>query len=211
MGANDADIELIVKNKNVRVSGWVWAYTQTSDNSDSQLPSPEMLSLDAANVFEPIDCNKVSGEILKKPRRMTKINGVYLDSMENISGNFQRNLCINKSLMTIQGLRYTRGLGTTVGIIKVPLDSKYSRFTAAVGIDSTIGVDCLDKTQVMFIVKLDGKDAWKSKPAMVRDQAQHVDVNIAGAKTLELEVVQIESKGRRCTNWANWANAALLY
>jgi len=209
-GPSDVNIELTAKDKNIRVSGWVWAYTQTSDNTGSQLPSPEIMSLDAVKIFDVIDCNKVGGDILKKPRPIAKINGVYLDSMENIGGNFERNLCINKSLMKMQGLRYTRGLGTTTGIINVPLDGKYSRFTATVGVDSSIGMDCLDKTEVMFIVKLDGKDVWKSKPLTVRDQPQLVDADIAGAKTLELQVVQVESKGRRCVNWADWANAALL-
>jgi len=210
-GTNDVNMEVIVKNKNIRVSSWVWAYTQTSDKSNGQLPSPEIMSLDAAKIFDVIDCNKVTGDVLKKARPITKINGVYLDSMENISGTFERNLCINKSVIGLQGLIYPRGLGTALGTIKVPPDGKYSRFTAIVGIDNTIGVDCLDKTEAMFIVKVDGKDAWKSKPTTVRDQPQRVDVNIAGAKTLELEVVQTESKGRRCVNWADWANAAVLY
>jgi hypothetical protein len=209
-GAHDVNIMMLAKNKNVRISGWVWAYTKENGKT-SQLPRPEILSLDSAKLFDVIDCNNIGGDAIRKARPVTNINGIYVDTLKNIDGMFKRNLCDNNSIMRIKGIQYTRGLGTTAGTIKIPLEpGKFKRFTATAGVDSAMVANFMDKTKIMFVVKLDGKEVWKSHPMVIRDEPEQVDVSVAAAKMIELETISTEVNGRQCANFADWADAALL-
>ena len=107
-----------------------------------------------------------------------------------------------------------RGLGVRApSRVIVALDGKYRRFQAWAGLDGALVRNYMDRSAVTFEIRVDGEKRWDS--GLIRnvdpaEQARWVDVDVAGAKALELLVIVQDSGGHRASNAADWAEARLL-
>ena len=105
--------------------------------------------------------------------------------------------------MTIAGKRHVRGLGTSSqSRIAYSLDGKYRRFQCWVGADGATS------PSVSFEVWVDGRRAWESGLMRRDDAARWVDVDVAGAGSLELVVG--DGGDGIIADHADWAEARLL-
>ena len=151
-------------------------------------------------------------------RPIDRIDGVFLDAMDpalvrQTSGRCEKNLSIAKTPIVIASRRYWRGLGVDCpSRISVSLDGKYRRFQALAGLDSAIMNNYMDRSAIAFEVWVDGQKRWDSGPVRNADPAEParlVDVDVAGAKSLELVVVPQDAHGHIAQNFADWAKARL--
>jgi len=210
-GSHDVDVEISSSESGVKASVWVWAKKTgqvTAPTEPITLPEPEIISLDAKPLLESVDLSSVSAEIVHEPRPVEKINGIFLDAVEPVSvsqgyGTLQKNRSVWEKPMTIKGVPYRRGLGTHApSKIVYNLDGQYKRFQADAGADGATA------PTITFEVWVDGQKRWESGLMTRDDPAKPVDIDITGAKTLEL----IAGDGGNGLNadHANWANARLL-
>lgn len=209
-GNSAVSLDLIVDG-NARISAWVWATKPGSAAAGllpDSLPEPELISLGSAPLLEPVDASSVSGSVTRKPRSIERIDGIFLDSLEPVSvtqgwGTLQKNRSVWEKPLTIAGTRYVRGLGTHApSRIVYALDGKYRRFQCWAGADYATG------PSVTFEVIVDGKKAFESGLMKRDDAARRVDVDITGAKTLELIVG--DGGNGIMSDHADWADARLL-
>lgn len=110
--------------------------------------------------------------------------------------------------MVIAGKTYKRGLTmcphATGAHAVFPLDGKYTRFHAVVGLMDY----CQQSNGVIFRIKLDkGVQVFDSGP-LLAGQSQTVDVDVKGFTELRLEVDPVEGKNN--SDHASWADAYLL-
>jgi endo-alpha-N-acetylgalactosaminidase len=139
---------------------------------------------------------------------MERINGVFLDTLDPVVseqgyGTLQKNRSVWEKPMIISGQHYMRGLGTHAPArIVYDLAGQYSRFQA------WAGADAATTPTVTFEVRTDGVSRWKSNLMQRGDAAQRVDVDITGAKSLEL-IVGDGGNGIGADH-ADWADARLL-
>jgi alpha-galactosidase len=172
------------------------------------LPELELLSLDSAELLEPTDLSSLTSPVERRSRPVERIDGIYLDSLEPASasqgwGTLQRNKSVWEKPMTIGGRRFVRGLGTHApSKIVYALDGKYRRFQAWAGAD-----DATSPT-VTFEVVADGTKLWESGLVRRGDAAKRVDLDVTGAKTLELIVG--DGGNGITSDHADWADARLL-
>lgn len=191
------------------VSVWAYATRPGGGFSDypNALPSPELISLDAAPLQEPIDADSVT-DTERRPVEIERIDGVYLDALEPVSatqgwGELQRNRSVTETLLNIGGRRFLRGLGThAVSRIVYDLKGEYRRFQAWAGANSG------SHATVTFEVWADGEKVWESGPVAATDEARPVDIDVTGVQRLEL-VVGDGGNGIGADH-ANWGDARLL-
>ena len=137
-----------------------------------------------------------------------RINGVYLDTLESVSvtqgyGTLQRNQSVLEKPMTVGWERYFRGLGTHApGRIVYDLGGKYQRFQAWAGADQATG------PTITMEVLVDGRSVWHTELLTRESPAQRVDLDVTGAKKLELLVG--DGGNGIGADHANWADAMLL-
>jgi hypothetical protein len=137
-----------------------------------------------------------------------RIDGVFLDALEPASasqgfGTLQKNQSVWQKLMMIGGKRFLRGLGTHAPAkITYALDGQYRRFQAWAGADGNTS------PTVSFEVWLDGVKRWESGEMSRETPAARIDLDITGAKTLELRV---NDGGNLACDHADWADARLLH
>jgi hypothetical protein len=152
-------------------------------------------------------------------RPIDRIDGVFVDAMDPslvrpTSGGCEKNVSVAKTPIVIAGRRYWRGLGVNgPSRISVSLDGKYQRFQASAGLDSAVMNNYMDRSKIAFEVWVDGQKRWDSGPVMNADPAEPaklVDIDVAGAKVLELVVVPQDVNGHLAQNFADWAEARLL-
>lgn len=106
--------------------------------------------------------------------------------------------------LSIDGQKFGQGVGTHApSRIRVQLDGRAKRFTAAVGVDDSAD----GKGSVEFIVAGDGKVLWKSGVLRGGEMAKPVDVNLAGLQTLVLEVT--DGGDGNSYDHADWADAKI--
>lgn len=218
-GDNHIEVELLNRSQTPKVSAWVWAYkngTAAKSKYPNALPEPEIIYLDALNIMKPIS---LESEILPASQMnypLQKIDGIYLDALspDKIAydeSGVKRNQSIHSDPLMIAGRSYARGFGVTPGSkITIPLDGTYKRFQSLVGVDA--GIELWNESMVTFEVWVDGQKKWNSSVMERRTPAQLADVDISGAKTLELVVVnEITSKETaRAFNNPDWVEAKLL-
>ena len=80
----------------------------------------------------------------------------------------------------------------------VALDGKYRRFQSLAGLDSAVMDNYMDRSAITFEVWVDGQKRWDSGPVRNVDPAEPprlVDIDVAGAKELELVVVPQDVHG----------------
>jgi hypothetical protein len=221
-GKSLVSLDLLTRGGAPMVSTWVWAKKAGSGDNNplpNALPQPEMISLDGVALLKPVDESIAAKTTKTVSRPIDRIDGVFLDAMDPLlvrstSGGCEKNLSIAKTPMTIAGRRYLRGLGVDCpSRLSVSLDGKYKRFQALAGLDSAIMNNYMDRSAIVFEVWVDGEKRWDSGPVRNADPAEPakvVDVDVAGAKVLELVVVGEEVNGHLAQNFADWATARLL-
>jgi len=221
-GKSLVSLNLLTRGGAPVVSAWVWAKKAGSEESNrvaNALPQPEVISLDGAALLKPVDEAIAANTTRTVARPIDRIDGVFLDAMDSSlvrqsSGGCEKNVSIAKTPIVIAGRRYWRGLGVNCpSRITVSLDGKYRRFQALAGLDSAIMNDYMDRSAIAFEVWVDGQKRWDSGPVRNADPAELVrlvDIDVAGAKVLELVVVAQDVHGHVAQNFADWAEARLL-
>lgn len=206
-GKNRINVEMFTGSDSAKVSAWVWA-TKEGGHAGLPIQGPETISLDAKPLVEPVDISSVSAEVEKLPRPIERIDGVFLDALEPVSvgqgwGSLQKNKSVWEKPMTIGAKRYLRGLGTHApSRIVYALDGRYRRF------QSWVGADAATNPTITFEVHVDGRKRWESGLMTRQDPAKLVDLDITGAKTVEL-IVGDGGNGLTADH-ANWAEAKVL-
>jgi hypothetical protein len=171
------------------------------------LPQPELISLDGAALLHPIEIGGVPKNAVAVERPVERIDGVFLDVLQPVSvkqgyGTLQKNRSVWEKPMTIAGKRFFRGLGTHApSRIVYALDGKYRRFQTWAGADGATW------PTIAFEVWIDGVKKWESGPVTRDIPPIWVDLDVSGAKKLELVVGDC---GDFAGDHANWAEARLL-
>jgi hypothetical protein len=221
-GNNRVSLDLLTRGGAPVVSAWVWAKRAGSEEKTpvpNSLPQLEVVSLDGVALLKPVDESVAARTTKNAARPVDSIDGVFLDAMDpspvrQTLGSCRKNLSIVKTPMVIAGRRYWRGLGVDCpSRIAVSLDGKYRRFHAFAGLDSATMNNYMDRSAVVFEVWVDGQKRWDSGPVRNADPAEAakpVDLDVAGAKVLELRVVAQDVNGHLAQNFADWAMARLL-
>jgi hypothetical protein len=209
-GQNDIRLEITGDASAAKVSCWAWAFKQTdaqTPNDPHALPMPECLYLDSASLLK--ETPKSAIQATERRRRpVEKIDGIYLDSLKPVSavqgwGKLQLNQSVWEKPMMIGSQSFQRGLGTHAPArIVYDIPAGFKRFTAMAGADAATS------PTVDFDVLADGKSLWKSGLMDKSTGAKTVDVNITGAKQLELRVG--DGGNGISGDHADWADAKLL-
>jgi alpha-galactosidase len=106
--------------------------------------------------------------------------------------------------LTLKGVVYPRGVGTHANSrLRVALDGNAARFTATVGVDDEVGA----KGSVAFEVYRDGRLATRTRILRGGDAPQPLDVDLHGAKTMDLVVT--DAGDDIGYDHADWADAAI--
>ncbi len=205
-GKNRIKLDLLAGDECQKLSAFIWA--KMPGKPGQPLPAPEMVSRDAVPLLEPIETRTIPITSKAVKSTIDRIDGIYLDWLEPLSvsqgwGTLQRNKSVWEKPLVIAGTRYLRGLGTHApSRITYALDGKYRRFQASVGADSATS------PTVSFEVWVDGEKRWESGLMKREDAARPVDLDITGAKVLEL-IVGDGGNGINADH-ADWADARLM-
>src|ERR1017187_2358203 len=98
-----------------------------------------------------------------------------------------KNKSVDDHPLTIGGKTFERGFGTHAeGTLRVNLDGGAQKFSARVGVDDEVNKN--PASSVEFIVRGDGKALWQSGVMRAGDAAKDCEVDLAGVKSLVLEV-----------------------
>lgn len=219
-GTNTIDLSLLNRYSSPKVSAWVWAWkpgVRGKVDLPNGLPTPESIYLDAVQLLAPVDLATVTQPDLTLPTPVERIDGIYADALPETDVTHEpdklvRNKSIAQAPIAIVGRRFMRGLGTFApSKLTVKLDGKYSRFQSWVGIDAGVAPNYFDRSSVTFEIWVDGTKRWESGPMMVRDDAKWADIDITGAKSLDLVTTDLrKTEPSYSANWANWADARLV-
>ena len=102
-------------------------------------------------------------------------------------GTPHKNKSVDDHALTIGGKSFERGFGTHAeGTLRVNLDGGAQKFSARVGVDDEVNKN--PASSVEFIVRGDGKALWQSGVMRAGDAAKDCEVDLAGVKSLVLEV-----------------------
>jgi hypothetical protein len=190
------------------VSAWIVAGKPGAASSPAgALPQPEWLSLDGAALMTPSPTAQLPAPSAATDRPIERIDGVFLDALTPVSvsqgwGTLQKNQSVWEKPMMIGSRRFQRGLGTHApSKIVFALDGKHRRFQAWAGADAN------NSPTITFEVRVDGVRRWSSGLTTRDTPAAWVDLDITGAKTLELHV---GDAGDVACDHADWADARLL-
>ncbi|MHB0998677.1 MAG: NPCBM/NEW2 domain-containing protein [Armatimonadota bacterium] len=218
-GDNNIEVELLNRSRTPKVSAWVWAYkdgASTKSKYPNALPEPEIIYLDALNIFKPVSLESGIFDKSEMSYPVAKIDGIYLDAlpagvMTYDPAGLKLNQSIHGDPLMIAGRSYARGIGVLPGVkVNVALDGKYKRFQSWVGVDA--GIELWNDSMLTFEVWVDGQKKWNSSVMERRTPAQFADVDVSGAKTLELVVVNSggSKEVARSFNNPDWVEARLL-
>jgi len=141
------------------------------------------------------------------PEIQTKwLDEMDLSQMETGWGSVKINQSVGGHPLTINGVKYERGLGThAIYKYMVDLDHHGRRFTAKVGVDA----ESAKQASVEFFLLGDQKILWQSGIMRVTDSAKVIDQDIRGIDKLALYV----SDGGDGINYdhADWIDAKFEY
>jgi hypothetical protein len=204
-GKNDIAADMLISEKFTRVSAWIWSMKSGKPvKALKGLPQPEIISLGTSLLMEKTGASETSA----RPRPVERINGVYLDYLqpESVSqgwGILQKNQSVWEKPMTICGRQFLRGLGTHApSKIVYDLNGKYRKF------QTWAGADGATTPSVTFEIWIDGQKKWESGVMTRADQAKYVNIDVSGAKKLELVV---GDGGNGVTgDHADWADTKLI-
>jgi alpha-galactosidase len=141
--------------------------------------------------------------------RIVSAETVWLDEL-NLSvatqgyGEPQKNKSLDGHPMAIGGAHFTRGWGThSEAMLRVDLGGGAQSFSASVGIDDEVNGNAA--SSVEFILVGDGKTLWQSGVMRANEAAKTFTVELAGVKTLLLEVS--DAGDGNAFDHADWADA----
>jgi hypothetical protein len=220
-GPNRIQLDLWDDRDAPNASVWIWSYrTNRAGPPDypGLLPAPELISLDAVKLADLADRSTRNRPPATAPasatqptlvaRPITRIDGVFLDSLDPASvsqsyGKLQRNRSVAEQPLTIGARRFARGLGTHArSRIVYNLDGHYRRF------QSWAGADGWTRPTITFEVRVDGQKRWSAGLTTRADPARWVDIDVTGAK--ELELLAGDGGNGFTSDHADWAEARLL-
>lgn len=207
-GRRQISIDQYVGSDCTKISAWVWA-TKPGENAAhaNSLPPPESISLDSAALLAPTAVAGIPKKAARAERPVERIDGVFLDALEPVSvtqgyGTLQKNRSVWEKPMAIGGRRFPRGLGTHApSRIVFALEGKYRRF------QTWAGPDANTSPTVTFEVWVDGAKRWQSGLMTRESPPAWLDLDVSGAKNLELVV---GDAGDFMADHADWAEARLL-
>ena len=102
-------------------------------------------------------------------------------------GDPHKNQSVDGHTLTIAGKQFARGFGTHAeGVLRVNLAGGAQEFSASVGVDDEVNSNAA--ASVEFVVRGDGKVMWNSGVMKAGDAPKNCEVNLAGVKSLVLEV-----------------------
>jgi alpha-galactosidase len=109
--------------------------------------------------------------------------------------------------LTIGGKKFEKGLGThATSILHIDLHGDAKRFTASVGVDDEVKEE---RGSIVFQIYGDGKQLWKSNILHCGNEAESVDVDLSGVKTL---VLMVDDAGDGIAyDHADWADAEITF
>ena len=137
-------------------------------------------------------------------------NGIWLDQLDlsKFTQGWQtpqKGLSVDKNPITLGGEVFTHGLGAhTVSYIAYELKGAAKSFSAMVGVDN----EKTDKGSVIFIVQVDGKTAFKSPIMRCGEKPVRVNLDLTGAKTIQLKVS--DAGDGMDSDHADWAGALIV-
>jgi hypothetical protein len=209
-GKSAVDLSLVAEANATAVSAWLWACDPPGEKSDypNALANPERISLGSVALFGPIGAGDIPCRPTPVRRAIDRIDGVYLDAIEPHSavqgwGMLQKNRSVWEKPMNIAGKPYVRGLGTSSqSRISYALNGQFRRF------QSWVGADHATNPTVTFEVWTDGVRRWESGLMKRDDPAKRCDVDVTGARMLELRVG--DGGDGISADHADWAEARLL-
>ncbi len=115
------------------------------------------------------------------------LDDLNLASAEQGWGEPHKNQSVDGHALTIDGKKFERGFGTHAeSTLRVNLAGGAQSFSASVGVDDEVNKN--PASSIEFIVRGDGKTLWKSGVMHAGDAAKNCDVDLAGVKSLVLEV-----------------------
>ena len=207
-GEHQVSLEQFLGGDCTSVSAWLCAAKPGSAETPAgALPQPASISLGGAALISPVDIRQLPAATVAIERPVERIDGVFLDALEPVSvqqgyGTLQKNRSVWERPLVIDGQRFFRGVGTHAPAkIVYALDGKYRRFQSWAGADGNTA------PTITFEVRVDGVKRWESG-LMTRDMpAAAVDVDITGARVLELVV---GDAGEFSADHADWADARLI-
>jgi alpha-galactosidase len=141
--------------------------------------------------------------------RIVSAETVWLDDLNLAAatqdwGDPHKNQSVEGHTLTIGGKQFARGFGTHAnGELRVNLDGGAQKFSASVGVDDEVNGNVA--SSVEFIVRGDGKVLWKSGVMKAGDAARDCEVDLAGVKSLVLEVSDADDGAS--FDHADWADA----
>jgi hypothetical protein len=207
-GHNVVAVDQFLEDDCREVSAWVLAgKTGSTSTSAGALPQPESLSLDGTVLMSPAKIAGLPPAVARIERPLERINGIFLDALTPVSvaqgyGTLQKNQSVWEKPMVIGSRRFPRGLGTHApSRIVFALEGKYRRFQSWAGADGNTA------PTITFEVRVDGIKRWASALMTRETPAAWIDLDVAGAKTLELLVGDAGNFGG---DHADWAMARLL-
>ena len=136
------------------------------------------------------------------------ISDLNLDGIEQGWGSPRRDISLESKPLTINGVLYGKGLATHAeSWFPVDLKSGALRFLAEVGVDDDVMKAA--PSSIVFIVRGDKKELWRSGVMRAWMPAQKIDIDLRGIKLLELAV---EDAGDGI-GWdhADWNHARIIY
>jgi len=169
---------------------------------------PELRSW-SRTLIPPVACNTGAAVVQRRPREISTIDGVYLDTLTWSEatagwGEVRLNRSVMDKPMTMAGRRYLRGIGTHAGSrIDYALPGGFKTFAATAGYDQEVRGG-----SVVFVVKGDDRELFRS-PVAGRDTSPiEIRVPLDGVSRLSL-IVEDAGDGIAADH-ANWADARLL-
>lgn len=113
-------------------------------------------------------------------------------------GNMHIGKTVDGNPLHVDGLLYLSGIGTHAPSKQIyELPENANRFTVTCGVDDESGNGVLE-----FIVKLDGKELWRSG-RMEGRQSASADLDIRGGHEIILETDELGDKGYDHADWVN--------
>jgi alpha-galactosidase len=131
------------------------------------------------------------------------LSSLDLGKMQQDWGKPQADKSVDGHTLTIAGKTFERGVGThAASVLLVKLDGGSARFSAKVGVDDEVNEA---PAGVQFSLLGDGRELWQSKVMKKGQDAEEVDVDLSGVKSL---VLVVETTGDN-VNFAHgdWADA----
>lgn len=121
----------------------------------------------------------------------------------------QRDRSINGHLLQVGNRVYARGIGTHASsriVFDVPENAQ--RMSGWIGPDASV-IGGYERTSVIFVVELDGKEVFRSSPFTAHSAAQKIEIPLSGKHELVL-IVEDAGDGNK-DDLADWCGLFLEY